>query len=166
MNGKVTLEDIRIRNEFSKEDIRKVIKLHSELYSQEFEYGTGFEDHVVKGLEEFCIEYDPVKERVWICEYGDALIGFLLLKRRGDSAQLRYFLIRPEYRGIGLGNKLMELFMDFMKSKNYKTSYLWTTSELSHAAHLYKKYGYRLILEKPTDSFGKEVTEQKYELEL
>ena len=50
---------------------------------------------------------------------------------REESAQLRYFLIEPDYRGIGLGSKLLNMYMDFLRECGYKKSYLWTTHELT-----------------------------------
>ena len=107
---KIELEDIAIRNTLRPGDLGYVIHLHGSLYGAEFGYGIEFETYVAQGLCEFYREYDPTKDRVWICEHGRRMIGFLLLMhRRRDAAQLRYFLIRPEHRGIGLGKKLMEL---------------------------------------------------------
>jgi GNAT superfamily N-acetyltransferase len=94
------------------------------------------------------------------------MIGFLLLMDRGDAAQLRYFLIDPEYRGIGLGTKLMNLYMDFLRGCGCKKSYLWTTHELHTAISLYQKFGFKLTEEKASTTFGKPLTEQRYDLIL
>jgi len=83
---------------------------------------------------------------------------------RGEAAQLRYFIIEPLYRGIGLGNKLLGLYMDYLRQKNYKTSYLLTTDELPASAYLYRKYGFQLTHQKPSTAFGKAVMEQRYEM--
>ena len=105
--------------------------------------------------------YDPL---YWVFEHDDQIIGFLLLMDRGEAAQLRYFLIRPEYRGIGLGKKLMELYIEFFHKCDYKSSYLCTTQELDTAAYLYLKHGFKLTEEKESTAFGKRVVERKYEL--
>ncbi len=95
------------------------------------------------------------------------MIGFLLLMHReNNAAQLRYFYIEPEYRGIGLGKKLMTLYVDFLKEKGYQSAYLWTTYELYSAASLYKRHGFQLTEEKKSTSFGKELIEQRYDLKL
>jgi peptidyl-dipeptidase Dcp len=94
------------------------------------------------------------------------MIGFLLLMDRGDAAQLRYFLIEPEYRGIGLGSKLMNLYMDFLHECGYQKSYLWTTHELTIAASLYKRHGFMLTEERESTAFGKPLREQRYDLLL
>jgi peptidyl-dipeptidase Dcp len=133
---------------------------------REYGYGIPFEAYVAKGLCEFYDKYNPERERVWICEHSDRMIGFLLLMDRGKAAQLRYFLIQPEYRGIGLGSKLMSLYMDFLQECGYREAYLWTTHELSTAAFLYKRAGFKLTEEKESTAFGKALREQRYDLLL
>jgi peptidyl-dipeptidase Dcp len=166
MNETSKLDDIKIRTELKPGDIGYVIYLHGLLYKNEYGYGIEFEVYVAEGLVEFYLQYDPRKDRVWICEHDNKMVGFLLLMHRGDAAQLRYFILQPEYRGIGLGNKLMNLYMDFLTEKKYKSSYLLTTDELSVSAHLYKKFGFGLTEEKQSNAFGKSVVQQRYDLNL
>ena len=166
MNETSNLDDIKIRTELSPGDIGCVIYLHGLLYKNEYGYGIEFETYVAEGLVEFYRQYNPKKDRVWICEHENKMVGFLLLMHRGDAAQLRYFILKPEYRGIGLGNKLMSLYMDFLKEKKYKSTYLLTTDELLASAHLYKKFGFKLTEEKRSNAFGKPVVQQRYDLSL
>jgi peptidyl-dipeptidase Dcp len=113
---------------------------------------------------EFYEKYKPERNRVWLCEHEKRIIGSLLLMDRGKAAQLRYFLIDPEYRGIGLGSKLMILYMDFLQECGYRESYLWTTHELETAAFLYKRVGFKLTEEIESTAFGKPLREQRYDL--
>ena len=162
----VSLYDITIRTELQPGDIGYVTYMHGALYHKEYNYGLQFERYVAKGLCEFYEKYDPKRNRIWACEHNNRMIGFLLLMDRGKAAQLRYFLIEPEYRGIGLGSRLLNLYMDFLHECGYKESYLWTTHELTTAAALYKRLGYKLTEEKESNSFGKRLTEQRYDLIL
>ena len=164
MSSEVSIKDITIRTHLRPGDIGYVTYLHGILYKQEYDYGIEFESYVAAGLYEFYKNYDPEKNRVWVCEHDGQMIGFLLLMARGEAAQLRYFLIRPEYRGLGLGKKLMELYMEFFHQCGYKSSYLWTTHELDTAASLYQKHGFKLMEEKESTAFGKPLVERKYEL--
>lgn len=161
-----SLEDIFIRTTLQSGDIGYVTYLHGSLYHREYGYSLLFENYVAKGLSEFYEKYNPSRSRIWACEHNDRMIGFLLLMDRGDAAQLRYFLIEPTYRGMGLGSKLMNLYMDFLQECGYKRSYLWTTHELSTAAFLYKRHGFVLTEEKASTAFGKPVREQRYDLIL
>jgi GNAT superfamily N-acetyltransferase len=164
--NKVSLDEIFIRTELCPGDIGYVTYMHGALYYREYHYGLQFESYVAKGLCEFYEKYNPERNRIWACEHNDRMIGFLLLMDRGRAAQLRYFLIEPEYRGMGLGSKLMNLYMDFLRACSYKESYLWTTHELSTAASLYKRHGFKLTEEKESAAFGKPVREQRYDLLL
>jgi peptidyl-dipeptidase Dcp len=162
----VSLDEISIRTELCSGDIGYVIYLHGALYAKECGYGLQFESYVAKGLAEFYEKYDPERNRAWVCEHNSRMVGFLLLMDRGTAAQLRYFLIEPEYRGIGLGSKLLKLYMEFLRKCDYKASYLWTTHELSTAALLYKRLGFNLTEEKESTAFGKPLREQRYDLVL
>ena len=163
----VTLAEITIRNDLRPGDLGYVIHRHGCLYGAEYGYGVQFEAYVASGLAEFHARYDRAKDRTWICEHGAKPVGFLLLMHReGSTAQLRYFLIEPAYRGIGLGKKLMTMYMDFLRGCGYARSYLWTTHELVAAAALYTRHGFRPTAEKESTAFGKAVREQRYDLVL
>src|SRR6478735_7513647 len=165
--GFMNIDGINIRTTLKPGDIGYVIYLHGYLYSKEYNYGLSFENYVASGLSDFYNYYDANKDRVWVCEYEDNIIGFILAAHRDNNAiQLRYFILLPEYRGIGLGTKLMQLFIDFLQEKKCKSAYLWTTHEQVAAASLYKKYGFVLTEEKESSAFGKPLIEQRYDLLL
>jgi N-acetylglutamate synthase-like GNAT family acetyltransferase len=157
------LNDVVIRTTLQAGDIGYITYLHGKLYNQEYNFGVGFESYVAKGLAEFYDQYDVESNRFWICEHESKIIGCMALMNRGTEAQLRYFLIVPAYRGIGLGKKLMSLFMDFLQRCNYRKSFLWTTDELRVAANLYESHGFKLTDQKETLGFGKPLIEHKYE---
>lgn len=156
---------VSIRTVLKSGDIGYLVYLHGWLYKKEYNYGIPFEAYVAKGFYEFYSQYDEQKDCVWICEHNNSIVGFLLLMHReNNAAQLRYFLLVPQYRGIGLGRKLMELCMQWLKSHNYQSAYLWTTHEQTAAAALYKKFGFKLTEEFDSVSFGKPLMEQRYDL--
>ncbi len=160
-------ENIRIRTELKPGDLGYVMYRHGKLYEKEYNYGISFETYVGAGLYEFYKNYDPDMDRVWVCEHENNIIGFvLLMHRENNAAQLRYFYLEPEYRGIGLGKKMMSLYMEYLKVKGYSSAYLWTTHEQQTAASLYMHYGFRLKEEKESTTFGKLLKEQRYELVL
>ena len=160
-------KDVSVRNDFRPGDLGSVIHMHGRIYGVEYGYGVSFEMYVARGLAEFYEQYDADKDRVWICEHADRIVGFLLLMHRdNNAAQLRYFLLDPEYRGIGLGRRLMDLFMNFLRARGYTSAYLWTTNEQEAAAALYKRFGFELTEEKESTAFGKPLLEQRYDLSI
>lgn len=163
----MNFKNISIRTDPRPGDLGYAIYLHGSMYAAEYQYGISFETYVAKGMYEFYSQYDPEKDRIWVCEDEGRIIGFLLgMHRSNESAQLRYFLILPGYRGMGLGKKMMELFMEYLREKNYRHCYLWTTNQQATAAFIYKKLGFALTEEKPSDDFGMQLMEQRYDLHL
>lgn len=161
------LNDIIIRNDFHSGDLGYIIYLHGKLYREEYNYTQEFERYVAKGLLEFFENYDLQKDRIWICEYENKIIGSLaLMHRQNNAAQLRYFLITPQFRGLGLGKMLMKSFLNFLEECKYNSCFLWTTEEQKAASKLYKKAGLILTEEKFSNTFGKKVKEQRYDLRI
>ncbi len=161
----LNIKDIHIRNQLRPGDIGHIIHLHGRLYHQEQGYGQSFETYVAASLAEFCQQYDEHKDGVWLAEHNEQIIGFLALMHRPQhTAQLRFFIVSPAYRNIGLGKHMMTLFMQALRAKKYQAAYLWTADELPASASLYQRHGFVLTEEKASTNFGKAVTEQRYDL--
>ena len=82
------------------------------------------------------------------------------------QARLRWLLVDPANRGLGLGKALLDEAIDFCKQCGYKSIFLETFSELTTAGHLYNLAGFDNVEEKTQHLFGKTVTEQRYILNL
>jgi len=159
-----TLSDITIRTDLRQGDLAAIMSLHARVYGPEFGYNLYFEAMVAKSLHEFYESYKPDRSRIWLCEHNGKLIGSLALLDRGDAAQLRYFVLDAAYRGIGLGSKLMNHYMEFLSSIGFTSSYLLTTDDLGDAARLYTKHGFKLVSNTGSDAYGDMLHKQRYEL--
>ena len=65
-----------------------------------------------------------------------------------------------------LGNKLVDEAVDFCKRKDYQTIILWTLDNLKPARNLYRKMGFQPKEKKSHQIWGKNLTEEKWELKL
>ena len=158
---------ITIRSEMNPGDLGYIMYRQSKLYSGEYNYGVSFDTYVGASIGEFCQQYNPQLDKLWICEADTQIVGsILLMHRENNEAQLRYFYIESDYRGLGLGNKLMQEAIDFAKACHYKTVYLWTEDELDAALHLYGKFGFQFTEKKTSTHFGKPVVELRLDLVL
>ncbi|MBN7813992.1 GNAT family N-acetyltransferase [Algoriphagus pacificus] len=156
---------ISIRNYLKAGDLGQVAFLHGKIYGEEHGFPIGFEAYVMKSLVEFYHDYNPELDRVWVVESGGRMVGFLLLMHRSNNqAQLRYFILEKEFRGLGLGKKLMQEWMDFFNEKHYQEAYLYTTSGLDPAVSLYERNGFVRISEEMTENFGFPMLEVLYRL--
>lgn len=154
-----------IRNTLKPGDLGQVAALHGKVYSEEHDFGLGFEAYVMESLLEFYRAYNHKKDRVWVVESGGEMVGFVLLMHRpANRAQLRYFILAREFRGLGIGSRLMKEWMEFYNISNYDAAYLYTTSGLDAAVSLYKRMGFQKISEMKSMNFGVPMLEQYYEL--
>jgi peptidyl-dipeptidase Dcp len=165
MDTHLDLSSIHIRTMLLPGDLSYLSYRQAKIYAEEYGFGVIFESYLGAATHEFYQSYDPKMDRVWICEHEQQIIGAILLMHRSEkSAQLRYFYLEAPYRQLGLGKKLMGLFMAALQELGYQHAYLWTINELPAAAALYMRYGFQLTEEKESDTFGRRVLEQRFEL--
>ncbi|MFI5202441.1 MAG: GNAT family N-acetyltransferase [Candidatus Kapaibacterium sp.] len=150
-------------------DIGWIIYRHAVVYAEEYGFNEQFESLVAQGAGRFLKEFDPARERCWIAESDGAFAGSIFLVKdleRENTGKLRFFLVEPDARGMGLGRKLLQECIDFATSVGYEKIVLWTNDVLHAARHLYEDFGFHLILEVPIDLFGPKGMAQTWEKSL
>ncbi|KAK7211144.1 hypothetical protein V2G26_018322 [Clonostachys chloroleuca] len=96
------------------------------------------------------------KNRIWIAERNDEFIGCVAVCRdqqRKDTARLRFLIVEPTARGLGLGKQLIQKTIDFAKEKGYRKMVLSTQSILLQAIRLYTAAGFRKICDENDEHF-------------
>lgn len=160
------INPITIRN-FSTDDIVYVISRHRTLYQDEYGLSSIFGDYVDKGVHHFVKNFDASKECMLIPEIDDHPMGSIAIaKVDNKTAQLRYFLLEPGERGKGLGNKLVDMALGFCRDKGYTHVFLETISALKTARHIYKSKGFRITHTHENPEWGKDVCEERWDLDL
>lgn len=153
-----------IRHHLKPGDIGYITYLHGVLYSNELGWDYTFEAYVAGPLAEFA-RCGNDRERIWIVERDGTVAGSIAIVRASsEHAQLRWFLLHPNLRGLGIGRALMDRAVGFCKESGYSTVFLWTTSDLMAAARLYESFGFQITQEITHQQWGAMVTEQRYEL--
>jgi GNAT superfamily N-acetyltransferase len=82
------------------------------------------------------------------------------------TAQLRFFFLEPEIRGLGAGRKLIDQAIDFCEEKKYRRVFLWTFSTLMAARHLYVSKGFQITETHENRDWGEPVLEERWDLNL
>lgn len=78
-----------------------------------------------------------------VLEDNGRIVGSYGIYKIDDGVcELRKMYLQPEYKGRGLGKKMMEDAFLVTKSLGYSTMILETNSCLKEAVSLYKKYGF------------------------
>jgi GNAT superfamily N-acetyltransferase len=166
MNSDQSLGPIDIQCELRPGDLGEIVQLHGVVYSQEQGWDVTFEAYVAGPLAEFVQRCCP-RERIWIAKVGGCISGCVaVVAGSNDRAQLRWFLVHPNVRGRGLGQRLLREAVSFARDIGYREMFLWTERSLRAAAHLYQGMGFRLTESRAGHLWGKEVVEEKFELVL
>lgn len=148
-------------------DMGAVIRLHGILYAREYGYDCTFEAYVASGMAEFSLSYHPGQSRLWVLEREKEIVGSVgIVHRTLQEAQLRWFLLHPHVRGLGLGRIMVEKALQFCREKGHTRVFLWTLEHLSIATHLYTSRGFCKTEEKCHPLWGKTITEERYDLIL
>ena len=81
-------------------------------------------------------------------------------------AKLRLFLVMPEARGQGLGQVLLDACLTHARDRDFRRMVLWTHESHKAACALYEKRGFALTRSEPVRSFGVDLVEQTWEIDL
>jgi GNAT superfamily N-acetyltransferase len=159
---------ITIRHAVRPGDLGRVTALHGLVYAAEYNFDVGFEAYVAHSLGEFGQAIRPDRDRLWLAERGDHLLGSIgIIGREAGAAQLRWFLVDRQARGQGLGQRLLADALAFCRAAVYRAVFLWTVDSLVAAARLYTAAGFRKTEEKPRQPmWGALLAEQRYDLDL
>ena len=155
---------VAIRHDLRPGDAGALIKMHGWIYEKEHGYNHVFEGYVCKTFYEFLTAYDPEKDRIWFAECGGEMVGAIAIVSHPDGvAQLRWFLLHPDFRGLGVGRRLMDEALRFAKDSGYRKLFLITTDIQTTAIRMYEKAGFQKVSETKSDAWGVPLTEQIFE---
>lgn len=157
---------VLLRTTLQPGDLGTIVHLHGTIYAREYVFDPTFEAYVAGPLAEFVLK-GSARERLWIAEREGRMVGCVaIVESTPTEAQLRWFLVDPSARGLGLGTRLLREAVAFSREQRYESVILWTVSALTAAAHLYRVAGFRKTAEVPGRRWGVDVSEEKYELRL
>ena len=152
---------------FTPADAAWLTERHSTRYAQSDGFDATFAPLVAGILAAFVADHDPVREAGWIVEADSQPMGSIFCVRLDDAtAKLRLFLLEPAMRGHGLGRRMLAHCMGFARAAGYARMELWTHESHKAACALYSAMGWRLAASKPVHSFGVDLVEQSWKIDL
>jgi GNAT superfamily N-acetyltransferase len=148
-------------------DIGWVAHRQGILYAQESGWDATFEAWVAEIAAQYVTNLDPEKQNAWIAECDGRVVGSAFVVKVSDTeAKLRLLYVEPEMRGTGLGRRLTQECVAFVKARGYEKLTLWTNDILHAAKHIYQTSGFVLLSEEAHHSFGYDLVGQYWALDL
>ena len=160
-------KNIKIRP-FQEQDIAYVIDRQLSLYESERQFTTEiWKNYLTQGVIALVERFDPEKDCMLILECDGNASGCIAITHTENRvAQLRYFFLEPELRGLGAGTKLLNAALEFCRQKNYSRVFLWTVSAQESARILYKNAGFAITETSENENWGTPVVEERWDLDL
>ena len=149
--------------------IGKLVEMHGTYYSRHWNFGIQFEAMVAAEMGEFHSRFNPAHDGFWLATDGDKIVASVAIdgsRHETEGARMRWFIADESYAGKGPGNQLMSEAMEFCRRNGFKRVYLRTIVGLLAARHLYDKFGFKLVEEHPSETFGAPAIEQLFEVYL
>lgn len=157
---------ITIRHDLRPGDMGALVSLHGVLYAREYGYDHTFEPYVAVPMAQFVLAGSE-RGRIWIVERHETIAGCLaVVEASWEEAQLRWFLLSPEIRGLGLGRYLLTDVLSFCRAAGYRKAFLMTIDIHTEAARLYRSVGFAVTEEHQASLWGNVRTELRYEIRL
>jgi GNAT superfamily N-acetyltransferase len=152
---------------FEPDDAPWLVDLHGAVYAHEEGFDDSFAGLVANILRDFVARHDPARECGWIAHKGKHRLGSIFCVDAGDGqAKLRLFILSPDARGKGLGKRLLKKCMTYARKTGYREMVLWTHESHEAACALYAAFGWQLEGSKPVRSFGVDLVEQSWRIDL
>ncbi len=142
MSKQITIRKIKPGDN---KEICRIIRTVLEEYGGKIE-GTAYYDYDTEHMYE---AYQKDRAVYYVAEVDGSLAGGCGIQHLADTeeniAELQKLYILKEYRGLGLGKKLVDKCINFAKEQGYKGIYLETFENMSEAQGLYRKFGFNRI---------------------
>ncbi len=150
--------EVQIRPFQLRQDLLRVLSFQCDLYESnfpDFECTPGFLLEQEQRLRQ--AHADPSRNGLYVAEARGQVVGFLWLVLRPTgrgrlTGCVDQIYLVPEFRGRGIGRRLMLFAEEFFRSRGASKARLQVTTSNAAAVHLYESLGYTVIrydMEKP-----------------
>lgn len=153
---------------FREADVDYVIERQLSLYETERGFSSAvWKRYLREGVAAFVDRFDPELDNMYVIENNGAPAGCVAITHAGaETAQLRYFFLEPELRGLGAGQRLFDQALAFCREKGYRRVFLWTVSAQKAARQLYAARGFTITETGENSEWGVPVLEERWDLAL
>lgn len=150
--GADAAQQIRLRSDWRPSDADLIVDLHRRGYAPEgARFGGAFPDYVGETVREAGLGQPGHASRVWFAERGPETLGCAAMIDRGGRGQLRWVVLVPKARGLGIGKALLAAAIDHATAQGWPEVFLETTDGLETSMSLYLANGFTVTSDEEAD---------------
>lgn len=144
-----------------------VLEHHAVHYAEVEGFDATFEALVAQVLADLLHARRAGRAEGWLAWAGGMRRGCIFAASTEDNAlQLRLFYVARAARGQGIGQALLDTLVAHARARGCASVRLWTHAEHAAAGRVYARNGFRRLSASPAHSFGRDLTEEAWELPL
>ena len=138
-------------------------ELQIDYYARRHGFGPAFERERRGDIARFLDAHDGARDGVWLLVDGGRVRGSIVIDCRGDTPELRWFIVDEALIGQGWGRRLLASAMDWC-ARRHPRVVLHTFSALAGARRLYEAFGFAQIgTESSYSGYGPTIVDQGFE---
>lgn len=160
-------QDVLLTTEFTPEDIESSIRQQREIFGGEFGFLDSSHAYPEKIIRNFAETWNPENDFMLAAKKDGRLVGTItFMGEERPSGRLRFLIVAPDCRGIGLGKEIVQTALDWAKELGYTHIWLTTHNILTTARAMYVSMGFRKTDECPADEVKPGIREETYVIDL
>ena len=144
-----------------------LVQRQAQWFAAEFGWDRSFEGLLARIVADYTLHNDPVREMCWVAEQDGMVVGSVCVVAVSTTvAGMRLLWVEPDVQRLGIGTQLVSECVRFAKRAGYTTLTLTTASMLGEPRRLCERAGFRLAGTTAERRFGKDLTIERWELNL
>ncbi|MHB1392862.1 MAG: GNAT family N-acetyltransferase [Clostridia bacterium] len=137
-NNKYNVEFRHVKEEYMLEEVRQLFME----YAQSLDINLAFQGFETE-LKTLPGKYGPPDGVLILASVDSKGAGCIALRRISDDVcEMKRLYVRDEYRGLGIGKRLISMIIDEAKNLNYGYIRLDTLATMKDAQNLYLSFGF------------------------
>ncbi|WP_345812763.1 bifunctional helix-turn-helix transcriptional regulator/GNAT family N-acetyltransferase [Paraburkholderia sp. PREW-6R] len=126
-----------------------------------------FEGLLARVVADYTQRSDPVREMCWVADQNGLVVGSVCLVSVSTTvAGVRLLWVEPDMQRLGIGTQLINACLRFARRAGYTKLTLTTASSLIEPRQLCERTGFKVVAASPERRFGKDLTIERWELNL
>ena len=166
LGGKPKHELITLRQPYAGE-CGWLVHRQAQWFAAEYGWDRSFEGLLARVVADYTQRNDPVREMCWIAEQDGMVVGSVCVVGVSTTvAGMRLLWVEPDVQRLGIGTQLVGECVRFARRAGYTKLTLTTASMLGEPRRLCERAGFRLAGTAAERRFGKDLTIERWELDL